>query len=59
LPEFDRLLREWLVAGSEEVKTILLKHASSPYDRDLISETFYVAPESTIQNCNVPNGTKI
>jgi hypothetical protein len=48
LSQFDRLLREWLTDGSEELKTLLLKHASSQYDRALIEEAFWVASESDV-----------
>jgi hypothetical protein len=48
LPEFDDLLEKWLVEGKEDLKTILLRHASSYGDRELIQNAFYVAPEADI-----------
>jgi len=48
LSQFDRLLQNWLLNDSEELKTILLKHAHSSYDRELINNAFYKAPEPDI-----------
>jgi putative restriction endonuclease len=48
LPQFDRLLTDWLAQGSNELKKILLNHTSDYQDRELINNAFYIAPEPDI-----------
>jgi hypothetical protein len=38
---FDRLLEEWLVRDSDELKGIILKHRSDSRDVELISNAFF------------------
>ncbi len=48
LPEFDKLLEGWLAEGKEDLKLILLRHASGYADRELVQNAFYIAPEADI-----------
>lgn len=46
--DFDKLLEDWLVHDSDELKNIILKHKSKSDSQDveLINNAFYKAPES-------------
>ncbi len=46
--DFDRLLEDWLVHDSDELKNIILKHRSDLQDTELINNAFYKAPEPDI-----------
>lgn len=48
--DFDKLLEDWLVHDSDELKNIILKHKSKSdrQDEELINNAFYKAPESDI-----------
>jgi hypothetical protein len=48
IPFFNRLLQDWLDNGSVELKSIMLKHASSSQDKTRIENAFYRAPESDV-----------
>ena len=43
--DFDRLLEDWLIHDSDELKNILLKHTSDHQDVELIGNTIYKVPE--------------
>ena len=45
LPDFDKLIQDWLIHGSTSLQNILSKHATSQHDRELIKNAFYLAPE--------------
>ena len=46
--DFDKLLEDWLVHNSDELKNIILKHKSDRGDVELINNAFYKAPETDI-----------
>ncbi len=46
--DFDKLLKNWLVRDSDELKNIILKHKSDRRDVELINNAFYKAAESHI-----------
>lgn len=46
--EFDKLLEDWLLHDSNELKNIILKHKSDSRDAELINNAFYKAPEPDI-----------
>ena len=46
--DFDKLLEDWLVHDSDELKDIILKHKSDRRDVELINNAFYKAPEPHI-----------
>lgn len=46
--EFDKLLEDWLVHDSDELKNILLKHTSDLRDVELINNAFFKPPEPDV-----------
>jgi len=46
--DFDKLLEDWLVHNSDELKNILLRHKSDRRDVELINNVFYKALEPDI-----------
>jgi hypothetical protein len=46
--EFDKLLEDWLLHDSNELKNIILKHKSDSQDAEIINNAFYKAPEPDI-----------
>jgi len=46
--DFDKLLEDWLVHDSDELKNIVLKHKSDRWDVELINNAFYKSPEPHI-----------
>ena len=46
--EFDKLLEDWLLHDSDELKNIILKHKSDSQDVELSHNAFYKAAESDI-----------
>lgn len=47
-PDFDQKLEDWLVFGSDGLRSIMIKHTSDPADRELIDRFFYNAPEADL-----------
>jgi len=44
--DFDRLLEDWLINDSVELKNIILKHKSDSQDLEMINNAFYKASDS-------------
>lgn len=42
--QFDSLLKEWLVDGSQRLRDIVMKHAVDEKDRQMVASAFHIAP---------------
>jgi putative restriction endonuclease len=46
--QFDNSLESWLLEGSKGLKEIVLQHAVTQYDRNLIERAFHVSKEEDV-----------